>query len=120
MDEVFGFLATHVIAILFFGLLILIVRIAAVYMLIVSKSRKVTWSFNLVETNFFKTFTSEEITKSKSSKRKTLKKISNYTTWALYIFLVLSALGIFFKYVENRSSDEFAPSNNSTPVPSSE
>ncbi|MBC7651407.1 MAG: hypothetical protein H7101_06640 [Deinococcales bacterium] len=117
MEVVFDFLAKNVIVILFIGLAILIFKIVLVYFLTASKSKKVIWSFHILQTNFFKSYTPEDIIKSKSGKRKTLKKCSNYIKSAFYVWLILLALALFFQYAESNSYDDLNPSENSTITP---
>jgi hypothetical protein len=117
MDEVFDFLATHVTTILFIGLAILIIKIISVYLLIVTKTKKVVWNLKLIQTNFFKFYTPSDIKKTSTNNRKTFKRISNSIKSVFYIWLILLALALFFQYAQNSNSDGFTPTNNNTTTP---
>ncbi|MDI9365342.1 MAG: hypothetical protein QM541_10355 [Flavobacterium sp.] len=119
MDEIVDFLASNILTVALLGVLILLLKLVVVYLLIKTKKPKVAFTKKSVKSIFNKTYSANEIKKSKKPFRVFLKNANNSFKLITYVWLILLALSLFFSlaaYINNygtpiENTDPSTPTN---------
>lgn len=111
MDEIVDYLASNILIVALLGVLILLLKLAVVYFLISTKKPSVAFTKKSVKSIFNKTYTADEIKKSKKPFRVFLKKANNSFKIFTYLWLIILVMSIFFRVAAYRNNGD-APIEN--------
>ena len=112
MDEIVDHLANNVLAIVIIGLVLLLLKLLIVILLIKTKKPALRLSGKSFKTVFAKTYSSDDIKKSKDPKRVLFKRINNAFKVITYVWLIILCVTIFFKFAASRDSSDTPVENN--------
>lgn len=118
MDEIVDFLASNIIIVGIIGVVIIILKSIVVYLLISTKKPKVAFTKKSIKSIFNKSYTAEDIKKSKSPFRIFLKKANNSFKVITYSWLILLVVSIFFRVAAYRNNSDTPIENTQQSTPS--